>query len=504
MDAPWWKRAVIYQIYPRSFADTSADGIGDLAGIQLHLDHLSWLGVDGLWLSPIFPSPMADFGYDVSNYADVDPVFGTLDDFDEMLGSVHRRGLRLLLDWVPNHTSDRHPWFMASRGSRSNPYRDWYIWRDEPNNWRQAFSDGPAWTLDARTGQYYLHLFLPQQPDLNWNNPAVRAAMHDTLRFWLDRGVDGFRADVVHLIGKDPQLPDDSEARSRVSRVAFHTDPRTHQWLREIREVLDDYDGQRMMVGEVNLPDPAEVAAHTGPEQLHLAFNFNLLRAAWDATAFRAAIAGVEAATDGTGAWPTWVLSNHDESRHRTRYGGSEARARAAAVVLLTLRGTPFMYAGEELGLEDAFVPPERRVDPGGRDACRAPIPWNSRPGHGWGGTSPWLPWPPEPETRNAASQRRDLDSIANLYRRLLTRRHDDEVLQLGDLELLDVADDVLAYDRVDRDDRRRVLVNFADEPVTMDAGTWTVVVATHRDREGRAFDGRLDASEAVVLEPAA
>jgi len=503
MDVPWWKRAVIYQIYPRSFADTSGDGIGDLPGIHLHLDHLSWLGVDGLWLSPIFPSPMADFGYDVANYADVDPVFGTLDDFDEMLGSVHRRGLRLLLDWVPNHTSDRHPWFMASRGSRSNPYRDWYIWRDEPNNWRQAFADGPAWTFDARTGQYYLHLFLPQQPDLNWNNDAVRAAMHDTLRFWLDRGVDGFRADVVHLIGKDPQLPDDSEARSRVSRVAFHTDPRTHTWLREIREVLDDYDGQRVMVGEVNLPDPARVATHTGPDQLHLAFNFNLLRAAWDATAFRSAIASVEAASAGPDGWPTWVLSNHDESRHRTRYGGSEARARAAAVVLLTLRGTPFLYAGEELGLEDAIVPPERAVDPGGRDPCRAPIPWNSRPNHGWAGADPWLPWPPEPETRNAASQRRDPDSIANLYRRLLARRHDDQVLQLGALELLDVATDVLAYDRGDQADRRRVLVNFSDEPVTVDAGTWTVIVGTRRRREGDAFDGRLKAAEAVVLEPA-
>jgi alpha-glucosidase len=504
MDLPWWKRAVIYQIYPRSFADASGDGIGDLAGILQHLDHLTWLGVDGLWMSPIFPSPMADFGYDVANFTDVDPLFGTLDEFDELLASAHRRGLRVLLDWVPNHTSDRHPWFMASRGSRGNPYRDWYWWRDEPNNWRRAWHDAPAWTLDQRTGQYYLHHFLPQQPDLNWNNPAVREAMYDTLRFWLDRGVDGFRADVVHLIGKDPALPDDPEHLRHRSRVGFHSDPRTHRWLREIRAVLDGYDGERMMVGEINLADPAAVAAYTGPEELHLAFNFNLLWAAWDAAAFRRVIASVEAATGTAGTWPAWVLSNHDESRHRTRYGGSEARARVAAVVLLTLRGTPFLYAGEELGLEDAIVPPEMAVDPGrGRDPSRAPIPWHGRAGHGWPGDTPWLPWPPDADTRNVAAQRRDAASIAGLYQRLLQRRREDEVLQAGALELRDVHADVLAYDRVGANDRRRVLANFADVPVTVDAGDWTVLVATRHDRDTARFDGRLEACEAVVLRPA-
>ncbi|HSK90754.1 MAG TPA: alpha-amylase family glycosyl hydrolase [Euzebyales bacterium] len=502
MDAPWWKRAVIYQIYPRSFADWSGDGIGDLAGIREHLDHLTWLGVDGLWLSPIYPSPMADFGYDVANYTDIDPVFGSLEGFDDLLAVSHRRALRVLLDWVPNHTSDRHPWFMASRGSLNNPYRDWYIWRDRPNNWRRAFDDGPAWTRDQRTGQYYLHLFLPQQPDLNWGNPSVREAMHETLRFWLDRGVDGFRADVVHLIGKDPALPDDPEPLSSVSRVGFHTDPRTHDWLREIRTVLDGYDGDRAMVGEINLRDPAAVAAHTGVDQLHLAFNFNLLWAPWDAAAFREAIATVEAATGGPNGWPAWVLSNHDTPRHRTRYGGSEARARAAAVVLLTLRGTPFLYAGEELGLEDAHIPDDAVVDPGGRDPCRAPIPWDDGDRHGWAG-DPWLPWPPEPGTRNAAAQRADTGSTANLYRRLLARRRADETLQLGALELLDVHSDVLAYDRVGPDTRRRVLVNFSAHPVRVDAGAWQVGVATDRAREGARFDGALDPSAAVVLLPA-
>ncbi|MBW3603961.1 MAG: DUF3459 domain-containing protein [Actinobacteria bacterium] len=501
-DRAWWQRGVVYQIYPRSFADGSGDGIGDLSGVLAHLDHLRWLGVDALWLSPIFPSPMADFGYDVANYTDVDPVFGTLEHFDTLLDAADRRGLRVLLDWVGNHTSDRHPWFMASRGSRDNPYRDWYIWRDEPNNWRRAFDDGPAWTLDARTGQYYLHHFLPQQPDLNWNNPAVRQAMHDVLRFWLDRGVDGFRADVVHLIGKDPDLPDDPDDRVG-SRVGWHTDSRTYEWLREIREVLDGYPGDRVMVGEINVPDPVEVSAHTGEDQLHLAFYFALTRAPWDAGAFRSAIAGIEAATLARDVWPGLVLSNHDQSRHRTRYGGEERRARVAATVLLTLRGTPFLYAGEELGLEDATVPADQQVDPGGRDPQRAPIPWTPDPGHGWEGT-PWLPWPPEPDRRNAASQRRDTGSIAGLYRRLLHLRRDDATLHAGALELRDAPDGLLAYDRVGASGLRRVLANFTDEPAAVpDDGRWQVLLSTARARDGEAFDGTLPGTTAVVLAPA-
>jgi alpha-glucosidase len=502
MDLPWWKRSVIYHIYPRSFADASGDGIGDLAGIHQHLDHVTWLGVDGLSIAPIFPSPMVDFGYDVANFNDVDPVFGTLDDFDELLTSAHRRGLRLLLDWVPDHTSDRHPWFMASRGSRGNPYRDWYWWRDQPNKWRRAWGDAPAWTLDPRTGQYYLHQFLPQQPELNWDNPAVRNAMHDTLRFWLDRGVDGFSADVVHLIGTDPALPDGPGAHHHLSRAGFHTDPRTSGWLREIRAVLDGCGGDRVMVGRINLADPTAAASYAGPDELHLALQFSLLQAAWDAAAFGDVIANVEAATAASGTWPAWLLSDHDTSRHRSRYRGSEARARVAALVLLTLRGTPVLYAGEELGLEDAVVAPELAVDPGLRDPCRAPVPWHGRAGHGWAGDTPWLPWPPDADTRNAAAQRRDPASVAGLYQRLLQLRRSDEILQAGDLELRDVHAGVLAYDRVSAGCRRRVLANFADQPVTVDRGGWTVLVATRHDRDNERFDGRLDPTEAVVLQP--
>ncbi len=497
-DVPWWQRGVVYQIYPRSFADASGDGVGDLAGMLQHLDHLAWLGVDALWTSPIYPSPMADFGYDVANYTDIDPVFGTIEEFDELLEAAHKRDLRVLLDWVPNHTSDRHPWFMASRGSRNNPYRDWYVWRDRPNNWRQAFRDAPAWTFDPRTGQYYLHHFLPQQPDLNWNNPAVRTAMHDVLRFWLDRGVDGFRADVVHLIGKDPALPDDPDGLDGV-RVGWHYDPVTHVWLREIREVLDSYPGERLMVGEVNLSDPAQVASHAGPGQLHLVFDFNLAWAPWDAAAFHDAIVALEHAHRGPGAWPTLVLSNHDVSRHRTRYGGDERRARVAALIVLTLRGTPFLYAGEELGLEDAEVPAERHVDPGGRDPQRAPIPWTADVGHGWAG-EPWLPWPPDAETRNAASQRRDTTSIAWLYRRLLRTRRADATLQRGVVELLDAPDGVLAYDRIGPEGRRRVLANFEDRPVTFARDdAWRILASTAPGHDG-LFDGTLGGTTAVLL----
>ncbi|HEV2062142.1 MAG TPA: alpha-amylase family glycosyl hydrolase, partial [Solirubrobacteraceae bacterium] len=417
----WWHEAVVYQVYPRSFADGDGDGVGDLHGLIDRLDHLADLGADAVWLSPIYPSPMADFGYDVSDHCDVDPVFGDLEAFDRLVEDAHGRGIRVLLDWIPNHTSDRHPWFVESRASRDSARRDWYVWRDgrdggPPNNWRAAFG-GPAWTHDPGTDQWYLHLFLPEQPDLNWAEPAVAAAMHDTLRFWLDRGVDGFRADVVHLIAKDPELRDQPAEVGDVDRVGVNDEPHVHGLLRDIRAVLDAYPGDRMMVGEVNLRDTLRLSAYYGEgDELHLAFNFLSLDADFAAADWRALVETVGRHVVSPSAWPTWVLSNHDAPRHRTRYGGSERRARAAAVLLLCLRGTPFLYQGEELGLTDAEVPPDRRVDPGGRDGCRAPIPWSEQPPHGWpGGT--WLPFAPEAGERSVEAQRDDPSSILELYR---------------------------------------------------------------------------------------
>jgi alpha-glucosidase len=502
---PWWRDAVVLQIYPRSFADSGGDGVGDLAGIRARLPYIQWLGVDAIWLSPIYRSPMADFGYDVADHCDVDPLFGDLAGFDALLADAHARGLRVLLDWVPNHTSDRHPWFAEARASRTSPRRDWYIWRDghgdaPPNNWRAAFG-GPAWTRDEGTGQWYLHLFLPQQPDLNWANPAVEEAMHGTLRFWLDRGVDGFRMDVVHLIGKDPALPDQAAALGGVDRVGIHHEPGTLPLIRRIRRVLDGYGGDRASVGEVNLLDTRLVGEyHAGGEGLHLAFNFLSLAAGWDAGHWRDLIGRVPDEL-GAGNWPTWVLSNHDTPRHRTRFGGSEARAHAAAVLLLTLRGTPFLFAGEELGLEDADVPPDRRVDPGGRDGCRAPIPWQAPAGHGWP-AEPWLPWPPCAGERSAERLRADPASILNLYRRLLAARRASAALRRGDLGLLEAPDDVLAYRRtLAGEPAAAAVVNFGAARARLPLpGRWRVAVASDGIGEGAIWDGEVAAESAVLL----
>ena len=507
----WWQDGVIYQIYPRSFGDGDGDGIGDLTGLCTRLDHLQWLGVDALWLSPIYRSPMHDFGYDVSDHCDVDPTFGTLADADALVAEAHARGIRVVLDYVPNHTSIEHPWF------RDHPDR--YVWRDgrgpdgadPPNNWTRAFPfppAGPAWTRDPATGRWYLHLFLPEQPDLDWSNPQVEAAMHDVLRFWLDRGVDGFRMDVVHCIGKDPALPDDPPDLVGIPHPALHEDPRTHDLIRGLRALLDGYD-DRMAVGEVFLIGhrvTERTAAYAGPDQLHLAFDFAPLRMAWgDAAQWRSRLERVEAVfDDAEGRWPTWAFGNHDNSRLRTRWGGDEAVARAAVALQLGLRGTPFLYAGDELGLLDAEVPPERVVDPGGRDGCRAPIPWTSDPGHGWG-PDPWLPFAPEAGARSVAALRDDDTSILWLYKRLLAARKASPALRRGTQRLLEVHDDVVAVERHDDEtgDERVVLVSMAADDVEVPIeGRWVVEVASDGAGEGGVFGGSLPAGGAAWLRP--
>ncbi len=469
---PWWQSAVVYQIYPRSFADANGDGVGDLQGIRSRLDYLQWLGVDVLWLSPVFRSPMADFGYDVSDYCAIDPIFGTLNDMDELIADSHRRDMRLMLDWVPNHTSDQHPWFQESRRDRTNPKAEWYVWRDQPaNNWLGSFRQGTsAWDYDEQRGQYYLHCFLREQPDLNWDNPDVEEAMHDSLRFWLDRGVDGFRMDVVHLIGKNIEVDDPPAAVERgFSHVPFNDVDVTHERLRGIRQVLDSYPGERASVGEVYLLDEAAMATYYGEDdELHLSFNFSFLWAKWNAGVLRNKISNTLSHLQPRGAWPTWVLSNHDVPRHRGRYGGDEDAARMAAVMLLTLPGTPFMYQGEELGLIDAIVDPARQLDPGGRDGCRAPLPWDASAEHGWP-HQPWLPFAPEPETRNVESLRSDESSILNLYRNLLTIRATNRCLNSGAFCMIERIDDVLAYERIDGSQRVVIALNLGDSPARVD-----------------------------------
>jgi alpha-glucosidase len=505
--APWWRSGVVYQVYPRSFADADGDGVGDLEGIRQRLDHLAWLGVDAIWISPFYPSPMADFGYDVADFCDVDPLFGDLADFDRLLADASGLGIRIVVDLVPNHTSDQHPWFLASRSSRDDPKRDWYVWRDgggpdrPPNNWRGAFvEDGAAWTWDETTEQWYLHHFLPAQPDLNWANPDVRHAMHDVMRFWLDRGVAGFRIDVVHCIGRDPLFPDAEPPWDELPHCVSNEHHTTHEYLRELRNLVDGYEGDRVIIGETALPGTSWVAPYYGEgDELHLAFNFATLHAPFDAGTWRKRIDRIVELLDPREAWPSWVLSNHDVARQRTRYGGSESRARVAAVALLTQRGTPFLYAGEELGLEDAHVPPARVVDPGGRDGCRAPIPWTATAGHGWG-PEPWLPFPPgAADDRSVEAQRADPGSILHLYGRLLAARRRSAALQRGTLEVLPSPEHVLAWRRQHDGDRRVTVLNMGSAPAAVDVGG-TVEVASDGLGEGRPFSGKLAGETAVVL----
>ena len=514
MTAPWWRSAVFYQIYPRSFATSADRPTGDLRGIEQHLDHLTWLGVEALWISPFYPSPQADFGYDVSDFCDVDPAFGDLADFDRLLAACHERGLRLLVDLVPNHTSDQHPWFQEARSSRDAPRRDWYIWRDgdpgtPPNNWIAAFTNESAWTWDEDTGQWYLHQFLPAQPDLNWANPEVVEAMHGVMRFWLDRGVDGFRIDVVHGIGKDPELPDDPPQVAGIPHSALNDTPQTHELLRGMRKLVDAYPGDRLILGEVYLLSTRRVAEYYGDDdELHLSFNFPPLLTPWNAERWRKQIANTHALVDGRGAWATWVLSNHDNP-----VTGPATAARTAPAprlfLLLGLRGSPVLYAGEELGLEDAVVPPERVVDPGGRDGCRAPIPWTSAPDHGWGVTDAWLPWPPDAGHRNVEAQVTDPDAVVHLYRRLLAARRSSPALTLGAYEPVDQPGDVIAWRRtadpsgVHGPGDRVVVVNMGTEPTAVDVAG-TVLVASDGTGEGDAFGGTVAPDHAVLLDPAA
>jgi alpha-glucosidase len=508
---PWWRDAVFYQIYPRSFADSDGDGIGDLPGIINRLDHLRGgtdsLGVDAIWLSPFYPSPMADFGYDIADFRDVDPLFGTLDDVRRLISACHRRGLRVIVDLVPNHTSDRHPWFVESRSSRTNARRDWYVWRASrdggpPNNWRSEFpAIGPAWTFDEPTGEWYLHSFLPQQPDLNWDNPAVEAALHDVVRFWLELGVDGFRGDVIYKIAKDPRLRDNPsviEGPGVLKEGRRDEDwPSVHVRLRSLRRLLRSY-GDRVMVGEVYLLDPVRIASYirTGLE-LDLAHNFQFLNLSWSAGGFRRSVREFERLAKPRG-WPAWCLNNHDHTRVATRYPGEPA-ARVAAMMLLTLRGTPFLYQGEELGLRDGVIPPGRVVDVDGRDPERCPIPWQSPsiagPGAGFTTGEPWLPLPPNPEERNVARQLQDPDSVLNLYRRLLELRHARVALRSGRQDVIPTGDEnVLAYVRRGRSAPITIALNFANRPTVVavnatDDSLGRVLVGTNRSREGEVVN---------------
>ena len=503
----WWQGGTIYQIYPRSFMDSNDDGVGDLPGVTSQLDYLQWLGIDAIWISPIFPSPMADFGYDVADYTDIHPLFGTLADFDILVAEAHQRGLKVILDYVPNHTSDQHPWFIESRSSRHNPKRDWYIWRDAapdggpPNNWLSVFG-GSAWTWDATTGQYYYHAYLKEQPDLNWRQPAVQAAMLDVLRFWLERGVDGFRVDALRQLIKDEQFRDNPANPTYHPRLSpyhallpvYSTDQHeVHSMIALMRRVADAYDA-RLLIGELYLPIERLVTYYgVGGSGVHLPFNFHLILVPWQARQIAALIDTYEAALP-PGGWPNWVLGNHDQHRIASRVG--LAQARIAAMLLLTLRGTPTLYYGDELGMRDVRIPPELVQDPWeknvpglglGRDPERTPMQWDTNPNAGFTSSTPWLPIAADAAAVNVAVQREDPTSMLTLYRRLITLRRATPALSVGAYAPLQADGDVLAYVRTADEQRWLVVLNLGPQPQRFEAQQarihGQIVLSTHPDR---------------------
>ena len=531
----WWQRSVVYQIYPRSFADANGDGIGDLQGIIQKLDYLNdgtpnSLGIEVIWLSPFYPSPMADFGYDVADYCDVDPMFGTLADFDELVHEAHKRGIKIIIDYVPNHTSDQHKWFLESRSSRDNPKRDWYIWRDAkpdgslPNNWGSFFG-GPAWTFDPTTGQYYMHQFAKEQPELNWRNPEVQAAMLDALRFWMKRGVDGFRMDVVGLIIKDKELrdnPPDPDANpnllpndlfGRQLHIYNQDQDEVHEMIKAIRATLDEFP-DRCGIGELWGPMDRWVRYYgENGDELQLPFNFRLMHQPWSAKAMRAHVDEMEAALPSF-AWPNYVLGNHDQIRLATRFGG-QAQARLAGMLLLTLRGTPTVYYGDELGMENGKILPHQMQDPQGinlgfertRDVCRTPMQWDATAYAGFSSVEPWLPVSEDYETRNVAVQSTQPQSILSFYRQLHGLRRSSPALLGGSYRALDVADEIYAYVRETDGERKLVVLNFGAEAARISLpgfASGKVALSTHMDRNGETIDlGKLDLRphEGVVLE---
>lgn len=524
---PWWQRAVIYQIYPRSFQDSNGDGIGDLPGIRRRLPYLADLGVDALWLSPIYPSPMADFGYDISDYTDIDPLFGTLAEFNSLLAEAHRRGMKVILDLVPNHTSDRHPWFMESRASRDNQKRDWYIWRDPttdggpPNNWLSEFG-GSAWEFDALTGQYYCHTFLGAQPDLNWWNPELHTAIYDVMRFWLARGVDGFRIDVVWHLIKDkefrnnPANPDFRPGQPlHQSLVPLYTTdrPEVYDIIRQMRRVADEFPS-RVLIGEIYLPVERLVAYYGRDlEGLHLPFNFALLSASWQARLIARLINEYEFALP-PGGWPNWVLGNHDRPRIASRVG--EQQTRCAAMLLLTLRGTPTIYYGDEIGIQQVPLsaaeihdPFEKRV-PGlglGRDGCRTPMQWNTGEYAGFSTDKPWLPIESSYRSRNVETQSSQPTSLLQLHRRLIELRRRHGALRIGSYRSIVAEGDLLLFIREGDGEKILVALNMGHEPFSLSFPggllRGQVLLSTFCDRNSEFVDGRVElrSDEGIIIQ---
>lgn len=530
-DYLWWRDGVIYQIYPRSYKDTTGDGIGDLAGIIQKLDYVTELGVDAIWLSPIYPSPDVDFGYDVSDYLAIDAKFGTMADFQRLVNETHERGLHVILDLVLNHTSDQHSWFVEARKARNNPYRDFYIWADPhpkggpPNNWGSIFG-GSAWEYDLQSGQYFLHMFYKEQPDINWRNPRVYKALLDVFRFWCDMGVDGFRLDVFNLYFKHADLPDNPRRRFPTPPFARIFDWQEHLYdydqpemmplLMDIRSILDAYP-ERYAVGETFPDDARSAAKYSAPGYLHAAFNFEFTNTRWSALRFLHSIQRWEGALS-EGQWPTYVLGNHDVVRPASRYGkgDSDARLKVAAGLLLTLRGTPYIYYGDEIGMRD--IPIKRKedvLDPigrqywpffKGRDGCRSPMQWDSGTNAGFSSGEPWLPVHENSSMRNVAAQSEDPQSLLNFYRDLLRLRREHPTLQHGEFIPLDEKPRfILAYKRRTDEETLLIILNFSDfeRQYSLPGGiSWQILFSSERS-QGAALQNQritLSANEVIIL----
>jgi alpha-glucosidase len=523
----WWRHGIFYQVYPRSFQDSDGDGVGDIGGIIQRLPYLRSLGVDAVWLSPIFSSPMADFGYDISDYTGIDPLFGTIEDFDALVETAHENGLKIILDLVPNHTSDQHPWFIESRASRDNPKRDWYVWRDgrpegggPPNNWLSEFG-GSAWQYDEASGQYYYHAFLSQQPDLNWRNPQVREAIYDVMRFWLRRGVDGFRVDVIWHLIKDAEFRDNPpnphfvEGRPPHEKILtqYSTDQaEVHDVIAEMRRVIDEFD-HRVLIGEVYLPLHRLVAYYGNDlAGAQMPFNFALLSTLWSARSIEKIIADYEKALPA-GAWPNWVLGNHDRPRVASRVGREQARV--AAMLLLTLRGTPTLYYGDEIGMHQVAIAPDQVRDPFeknvpgigvGRDGCRTPMQWDATSGAGFSTAIPWLPLAGDCAHENVANLDADAGSILSLYRALIELRRKLPQLVTGAYQPVAAQGDILLYRRDGEGEAVVVALNLGAEPVSVVSSSIgfgrEILLSTFLDRQGEEVQGTLDlrGNEGVIL----
>ena len=494
----WWRNGVLYQIYPRSWADSNGDGVGDLDGIVARLDYLEWLGIDGVWLNPTMPSPNADWGYDVADYCDVHPELGTLADLDDLVAEAGRRGIRVLLDLVPNHTSDRHPWFLESRSSHASPRRSWYVWAEPrrdgapPTNWQAAFG-GSAWTLDEPTGEYYLHSFLPEQPELNWWNDEVRREFDRILGFWFERGIAGFRIDVAHRVVKDGRLRN-LAGTGRELHPPIDV-PEVHAVLRRWRTLADGYEPRRILVGETWVFELADWAAFygSGEDELHLAFNFPFVLAPLEAGALAQVVATAESLIPEA-AWPVWTLSNHDVSRFPTRWcGGDLAKVRCALMALLTMRGTPVLYYGDELGMPDTAVADDDLLDCAtpSRDPARTPMHWSAALGAGFttADAKPWLPFG-DHRISNVEDQRGDPSSTLALTRDLISLRREEADLHRGRYGPLAAREGVWAWSR---GDGAAVALNLSDAEARVERVDGVIRVGTDRARDGERVDRVLE-----------